>query len=197
MVKAIIFDFLGVFTLTANFNAFRKKYSQVYKVDKKQFSEKIHELWNKAKISESDSEKYWTELSRFTNVSEEQLQDDVNGFLGFRNELFDLVKNELKGKYTLGILSNHIESWFEPLLDRHHVRDLFDVIVTSYNVRFAKPDIRIYEQLIKQLKIEPVQCLYIDDLERNIIPAKRLGMKTIQFTTMLQIESDLRSIGIL
>jgi len=41
--------------------------------------------------------------------------------------------------------------------------DLFDIIITSYRSKIAKPDIRIFKEGIKRLKIKPKEAIMIDD----------------------------------
>ena len=49
-----------------------------------------------------------------------------------------------------------------------------------------KPEIEIYKYVIKKLKVNPENILFIDDLGINLKPAKIIGMKTYK---MLSYES--------
>ena len=44
-------------------------------------------------------------------------------------------------------------------------------------VKFSKPDIRIYEILLEKYSLIPEECLFIDDLEINVKAAEGSGMK--------------------
>ncbi len=45
-----------------------------------------------------------------------------------------------------------------------------------------------------QLKVEPNECIYIDDSTKNISPAKEIGMKTILFKDFEQFKHELNLI---
>ena len=60
------------------------------------------------------------------------------------------------------------------------VRDLFESIFDIEAMRFIpKPNIEAYEAVLKFLALQPERCLLIDDMERNLEPARRLGMSTL------------------
>jgi len=55
----------------------------------------------------------------------------------------------------------------------------FKYIITSVEVGFNKPNLKIFEELINQSKLRPSEIMYVGDREKvDIIPAKKIGMKT-------------------
>lgn len=60
------------------------------------------------------------------------------------------------------------------------IRDLFEHIFDIEEMRFIpKPNPEPYEMVLKYLGAQPARCLLIDDMERNLEPARKLGMRTI------------------
>jgi len=57
-----------------------------------------------------------------------------------------------------------------------HFDDLHDIHASSYR---AKPDPHGYELLCNRFGIDPRHALLADDMARNLIPAKQLGMTTV------------------
>jgi HAD superfamily hydrolase (TIGR01509 family) len=58
--------------------------------------------------------------------------------------------------------------------------DGFDKIFTPTETKTLKPDLRAFSFALKTLKVLPGQALMVgDDLEKDIFPAKKLGMKTV------------------
>lgn len=96
--------------------------------------------------------------------------------LEFQRPLFpasDLTSiSELAG---LAILTNHRAEWLIPVLQRDNLSALFDVIVISSEVGLAKPDARIYMNLLTKLEGYG-RCIYVDDKPRNLEPARALGL---------------------
>ena len=60
------------------------------------------------------------------------------------------------------------------------VRPLFDAFIESATERLRKPDPRIYALACQRLEVEPEQCVFIDDIGRNLKPAALMGMSTIK-----------------
>ena len=57
-----------------------------------------------------------------------------------------------------------------------HFEAIHDIHATGYK---PKPHDLAYSSLIAQLDIDPHAALFIDDIARNLKPAKRLGMTTV------------------
>jgi putative hydrolase of the HAD superfamily len=64
------------------------------------------------------------------------------------------------------------------------IKDNFDVIVTSYHARLAKPERAIYELCAKQLKLDTSECLMVDDSYYNCEGARVAGMEAIEYTDL-------------
>ncbi|GHV47676.1 D-ribitol-5-phosphate phosphatase [Bacteroidia bacterium] len=56
----------------------------------------------------------------------------------------------------------------------------FDKIYASYEVGITKPDVRIFELILKNNVFLPSETLFVDDGEKNIAVGKSLGMLTYQ-----------------
>ena len=60
------------------------------------------------------------------------------------------------------------------------MRDLFDVFVESSVVGMRKPDPRIFELVCRELDVKPFEAAFLDDIGRNLKPARAMGMTTIK-----------------
>jgi putative hydrolase of the HAD superfamily len=72
----------------------------------------------------------------------------------------------------------------------------FDVLVWSYQLRIAKPDPAIYLHALKKLGARPEETLFLDDKRVNVDAALALGMKSIEFSTIKRLRSDLIAAGL-
>jgi len=195
MIRAIIFDYGGVLTVEANLRSFGEMYAPRWGKDSGEFKKLIIKNWNKAKVKKIESKVFWRNLSQFLEIEEKKLRKDFMDFFVFRPEVLDLIK-KLKKNYKVGLLSNQIEDWLEEIIKDHKLNHIFDVIVTSYESGVAKPDIIIFEEIIKKLDVQSTECVYIDDMEENIPPAKKLGMKTVLFRDLEHLKKSLTSLDV-
>jgi epoxide hydrolase-like predicted phosphatase len=195
MIKAIITDFGGVLTQSDGLRTFAATLATRYKKDTHKFTLLVLEKWQLAKVNSISSAQFWSDISKELSLDANTLRSESLEYFGWNPEMISAIKL-LKPQYRIGLISNHIEDWLEYLLDTHKLRPLFDAIITSYSTRIAKPDKRIYMHCVHQLGVYPSDCVFIDDIRKNLIPAQELGMKTIHFTGTERCMEELEKMGI-
>ena len=91
-----------------------------------------------------------------------------------------------KAGYHLFLLSNTIDIHWDYCVEllfpyqNHGVEDYFEQCFLSQRMHLAKPNARIYEEVIRQADIHPDETLFIDDLKENCEAAEKLGIHTFQ-----------------
>src|SRR3990167_4715453 len=78
----------------------------------------------------------------------------------------------------------------------------FDIIIISYEVKMRKPNLEIYDLLLKKIKnknkqIKNSEIIYIDDRSYNLEPAKKHGIKTILFRNNEQVKKELKKFNVI
>ena len=76
--------------------------------------------------------------------------------------------------YRLYVLSNMSREFID-FLRRFPVYGLFDGEVVSCEEHTVKPEPRIYEILLERYDLTPSETLFIDDGQKNVDAAQRLG----------------------
>jgi putative hydrolase of the HAD superfamily len=76
----------------------------------------------------------------------------------------------------------------------HRMAGIFDAVIESAVVGLRKPDPRIYALAIEQLGVQPVHVVFLDDIGRNLKPARALGMTTIKVDDEGQALADLANV---
>jgi putative hydrolase of the HAD superfamily len=78
------------------------------------------------------------------------------------------------------IFTNSDEAHAARILDALGIRDLFEKVFDIEAMGFVpKPNPEAYQAVLGYAGVEPNDCLLIDDMTRNLKPAKALGMHTI------------------
>lgn len=119
------------------------------------------------------------ELGFGDDLLTEKIADEVS-----RTQIQNLVQNRgvlesLSKTHLLGICSNFSGN-LEIILKQFELHGLFSVIIESFHAKVSKPDARIFELALEQLKTKPAQCLFVGDSpEKDIVPARKLGMRTV------------------
>ena len=103
----------------------------------------------------------------------------------YRTELEKLYKDvpavikALSQKYELGIIANQLDGLKERL-EAFDLLQYFKYIISSWDVKIMKPDIRIFEYALDKANCTPQEaCMIGDRLDNDILPAKALGIKTV------------------
>ncbi len=129
-------------------------------------------------------------------LSDEKIDEAWISFLGTvaENKL-EFIKS-LRRKYRVLMLSNtnviHFDWCRKNIFGKfgYGLDDLFDELYLSYEMKMAKPDKEIYQELLRRENIEASECLFIDDSKDNILAAQELGIQTYLYN----IGDDFREI---
>jgi HAD superfamily hydrolase (TIGR01509 family) len=85
----------------------------------------------------------------------------------------------MKGSFRLGIVSNFYGNLGLICADAG-LEGLLEVIIDSNRVGVRKPDAAIFTMALANLGLAPDKVVFVgDSYERDMIPAKRLGMETV------------------
>ena len=96
--------------------------------------------------------------------------------------------------YPLAIISNTNEAHIAHAEATYSFFSLFPVRIYSHQVKTMKPDRAIYQAALKALGgIDPLETLFIDDLEPNILGAVQLGWQTIHLRPGVDLREALAS----
>lgn len=78
------------------------------------------------------------------------------------------------------VFTNGDEAYARRVLDRIGLANAFDGMHDIHAMDYVpKPDPRSYAAMCERLAIEPERALFVDDMARNLVPAKALGMVTV------------------
>ncbi|MFI6596166.1 HAD family hydrolase [Nonomuraea sp. NPDC050536] len=115
-------------------------------------------------------------------------------FAGFEpvTPMYDMLRLVRKNGLKTCLLSN---SWSNTY-PRELFDGLFDAVVISAEVGMRKPEPGIFRHALELVALPGEECVFIDDLEANIVAARALGITGIHHrdpdTTLAELESLLR-----
>ncbi|HRY36934.1 MAG TPA: HAD family phosphatase [Candidatus Magasanikbacteria bacterium] len=195
MLKVIIFDVGGVYMSGSSVNFINQSY-KILGINKKISNSNgitFDANYNKGLIDYVDCFKNFFKVP----ISEEKMKEIVEAWTTTwapTKEMLDLVKI-LKKRYVLAILSN------SDLLNSVKYKEqgwysYFKHLILSHEIGIIKPDKLIYKIALDKISAQANECIFIDDQEKVLIPAKKLGMKTILFQSVDQLKKELKQNGI-
>ena len=179
-IKNFIFDCDGVL-----YNDLEKVFGQVSKKMTEYIAKKLNLDLKKAKELQTNYfHKYNTSLNGLMihhkiNPNEFlKYVHDIN--LDFLEKDLVLRKELLKLEAKKIVFTNGSNDHVANITKHLGIDDLFDGIFDIVDCNFIpKPAIESYEKLSQKFNIVPNETVFIEDIAKNLEPAKKLGMKTV------------------
>lgn len=200
-IKHIIFD-LGETVLTddwnINYHELIQNFSNFYSISFDNMQKAWLSLWPKFKIGEINEDLFWKDfltMSKSKNLNISSAKRFWREYHKPIENMFDLI-NKLKKNYKVSALANIAKEWFDFKQQKFELDSYFDVIIASGYVGVAKPNPKVYKIILNKLDARAEECLFIDNKEKCLLPARNIGMNTILFTSQTELEKKLLDGGI-
>jgi putative hydrolase of the HAD superfamily len=190
-IKAILFDFGGVFTDSPfhAVSAYAKKIgasdTQVTDIVFGGYSSDSDHPWHQVERGEITLEKARDDIMALGKL--ENLNIDIwevfmamaeNGG-GLRNELADYIPKIRAAGFSTGIITNNVVEFREHWRSMLAVDELFDFVIDSSEVGMRKPNPAIFEKALTVGGLRAEEVIFLDDYEGNIITASALNIRSI------------------
>ena len=73
---------------------------------------------------------------------------------------------------------------------------LVDGAIYSFDARCRKPNRQIYAFLLENARVDPQECVFIDDLIENVKAARLIGMHAIHYRNYKLLSNELKELGV-
>ncbi|MCB9358518.1 HAD-IA family hydrolase [Candidatus Woesearchaeota archaeon] len=192
-IKNLIFDWGGVLTIG--------RYTPSLVAELQKISEHVLDVDRvDGLVCQMDSGKlsYLDFCTAIVNMGVEDSSEKID--LAFKSAIkwnSNLVSKLNKFKiFNLYILSNNNPKNVEILKnDFSSLLDNFKGIYFSCEYKMTKPNSSFFELMLHDADILAEESIFVDDKEKNILAASRLGFKAILFISNEQLEKDLNSLA--
>lgn len=193
MIKAVLFDLGGVYFedgtdkfLKILSNKTGKSYDDLYPIFRKGKSLE----YRKSEISGKDFFD-WASKQLNAGLSGDELNkiwvSQYKEVPGIRKLTERLKEKGIK----VTVLSDNVPERIGFLQDKYNFLDLFDDVVLSYEVNLTKTSDGMFKLALSRLNIKPEEAVFVDDRENNLKVARKLGIKSILYTSVENLQKDL------
>ena len=194
----ILFDW-GNVILNFSYDLTFKKWAEITLYDYKFF--KTHFKFDKKMVEYEkgniSSQEYFKHVKQLLNISWsfETFSRGWNSiYIGINGKIIPLLKR-LKKNYKLYLLTNtnelHTKCWKKKYSD---ILDSFEGIFCSHELHSHKPEPKIFEDVLKEINIDPKYVLFVDDNKENVLSAKKAGIDGIVAFSAEQIIKDMEEL---
>ena len=124
----------------------------------------------------------------------ERWDEMVAGAIETTVEILEALK---AAGWPLYSVTNFSAETFPRMVERFPFLQLFDGIIVSGVERVGKPDRAIYRILFERYRLDPGQCLFIDDVAVNVTGSEAAGMPAIHYRSSAQLAAELAARDVL
>lgn len=199
MIKAIVFDYVGVIEIIER--GLIKKISKYLGISKEDWDEVYYSLIYLFHTNQSSWEGVADLVAKKFNATDEQIshmQEMIKENRATRKinqELVEIIRNLKNKNYKIGLLSNNYVELRQEIQDLG-LSDLFNTIVISAEVCFYKPQPEIFQILFDKLNVKNEEVVFIDDNQSSLVGASDIGYTPILFTSNEKLLEDFKKLGI-
>lgn len=194
MVKNIIFDLGNVVLKYDNLAYLKSKIEDKDKIDKLRniiFGGHEWIMLDEGRIAEETAIE---QICRNNPELEEDIRNVFDNWYSLLEPIESTVEiiGELKEKgYKLFFLSNFHDKAFQAVSEEYSFFRSFDGGVVSYREKIIKPNLEIYRKLLDGYNLKPEECIFIDDVNENIIAGEQVGIKGIHLREVSKLREEL------
>jgi 2-haloacid dehalogenase len=198
-IQAVIFDLGGV---VIDWNP-ALLYRKVFAGDEAKMATFLSQIcppeWNE----KQDAGRPLAEATEERVAAHPEWEREIRAFYGRWPEMIggsipgtaDIMRELAALGVRLFALSNWSAETFPFVRDRFGELKLFERIFLSGEHKIAKPDERFYRIALDGIPIPAGNLLFIDDSQRNIAAAERIGLRSLAFRGAQELRGDLRAMG--
>lgn len=200
MIKNIIFDLSEV--IISGYHGVEKTIEQNTGISALQFLERknqVKEMFLDTMRGKYSENEYFECLLQGTqwNISKEELKQYARKNFNIAVQGTMQIIQDLKNKYKLILLSDHIKEWAAYILENNKELEIFEHQYFSYEFGKLKSDKGTFSYIMNSLQIRPEETVFIDDYKENIEMARKEKINGIVFQDAKQLKCELRKMQIL
>ncbi len=182
VIKVLVFDFWNTIIGNSDEQYIKKIVDILGFPDQKSFWKFCDAHWFPTKMTMQEFFTYVCKLKKVDKSFVGELAENYNNALRTVKPFPDAVPtlDELRSKYNLVLLSNTALEEGNKALDDFNLRQYFYDILLSPEFGVAKPNLEFFQKVLDNSNVSPSEvCIVGDDIDNDIIPARRIGFRTI------------------
>lgn len=189
-IKNIIFDY-GNVIFEIDFNRTQNALLQLGIANPAEFygHRNQNPIFDSFEMAGVSAEEFRAEIRKAAHnhdLTDQQIDEAWNSLLiGVSANNHDVLL-AMKNKYRTFLLSNNNEIHYEWIIKHikekygiYNYDDFFEKAYFSQLMKLRKPNVNIFEQVIKENDLNPEETLFIDDSPQHIEGAKKAGLHTL------------------
>jgi len=193
--KAIIFDLNGIFIEPLEY--LRDRFEREYGVKTEKFLTVLKRVMAKVRMPNANSVYSYCEPSLKEwgiGMNEEEFLEYWFSAEKENTNMVDLARELMRKRVRLIVLSSNFKER-TAYYKKHFpfLTELFEKVYYSWQTGFVKPDEQAFRLIFKENNLEPSECVYFDDSEKNVEVGNSLGIDSHFFVDASGVKKTLKN----
>jgi len=193
VIKAIILDWGGVLTIGRHTQAILNKLKIIHKINIDEIYDEFDKLICAMDAGILEFSDFIEKVNNKLNIplTTEEMNQILKDAINPNKEVIKIAK-ELKKDFRMIMLSNNNSPTINILKKEHKdLVSIFEKLFFSSELKIRKPDRRIFDIALEDIKLKPEECIFIDDKEKNVIAANNIGIHGVLYTEPEKLKKDI------
>jgi len=182
MFKAIFFDFDGVLTLDPTGSLTTTRHiSKATGIDPRRVEAAFALFNDDLTRGKRTHAAVWADICRALRADVDiSLLEEAFASTPLNNEMLALAMR-LGPHYVVGVITDNKQDRMDCIERLHRLSSYFDPVVVSAAVGSTKANRGIFEHALSLARVEPTECIFIDNSVRNLLVPHEMGMVGMHF----------------
>lgn len=191
MIKAIFFDLCGVI-ITLGDKEFCNELSKRVNVKFQTILAVFYKYLSENETGRINEDEFYGKMFDELGITF-NIEETKKIRTSFRIEIPEMKElvNNLKKNYLVGFISNDAKEMAARCDQKFKLNKLFNVGFLAYQVGARKDSPKLFLSILEQVNLKPNECVFLDDKEKNLLEAEKLGINTIIFQNKSQLIDNL------
>lgn len=115
------------------------------------------------------------------------------GLMGLNTKVLNFSKGFDKDIKIL-LLSKNTRSQFSDVNNKLNFREYFKYVINTWELGLPKASKETLRYIMKKFKVQANEILYFDDQPKNLVEARKMGVKTIFYKNFNQFKREVKKI---
>ncbi|MBW2968140.1 HAD family phosphatase [Candidatus Woesearchaeota archaeon] len=196
--KAVLFDVGGVLA-TDVFTVLDRLFADMTGTELAEYKKARRKEWREYEKGLIDGIEFMGRLKKQFKIplEPEEMMGRSYELIKVDEDTLNLAKELGNRGFKLGVITNNSDEWSQYEKDTLGLGKHFKIWISSSEEHKCKPCEEIYRKAADLLGLEPAECIFIDNRQKNIDGAKAAGMKGVFFKDADSVRQALIKLGLL
>lgn len=163
----------------------------------KEFFKKNKSKYDKGNLTK---EQFWEAYIKATGIKAtmNEIESSIKNTIFIDKEMLQILKQVKQKGFKVILVSNIDPTTYEEVLKQmNNADEYFTAMYVSYKIKMLKENPNFFKRILEEQKLNAEECLFVDDLEKNILVAKKLGIQVLLFKNKNSFKEILKQTGFL